>query len=174
MEGFITFEIVDLDAQDAQVNENEMPSISTNTKQKRKPRGKYEKSTELVRTRVISAAENGEDWVAVATANGVKKSTADKWVRKGTAVQKSRGGMVLSTIKMKGEHVDFLIDKLNENSLLTLNEMSNALQENFNLRVSLKTISRHLEGRMITLKGVHYQPIAANSLTNKRLMEVSL
>ncbi len=42
-------------------------------------RGKYERSTDAVRARVIAAADIGDDWVAVAAANGVKQSTAYNW-----------------------------------------------------------------------------------------------
>ena len=57
-------------------------------------RGKYDKSTETVRRRVIVAADAGDDWATIASANGVKSQTASSWVCKGTAVSKSRGGSV--------------------------------------------------------------------------------
>lgn len=149
-------------------NEQQLVDISGSEAVSKK-RGKYEKHSESVRARVIKAAENEEDWVAVATANGVHKSTADNWVRKGIATHKSRGGLKQSVVKIQTAHVEFLIDLLNENALRTLKEMAKALHEKFQLLVSLKTISRHLDGRMISLKMLHYQPVAANSVENKRL-----
>jgi transposase len=132
-------------------------------------RGKYEKSTDAVRARVIASAEVGEDWVSVAAANGVKQSTAYNWVRKGTPVQSKRGGVVQARVKLHQQHIEALIDMLNENPLLTLREMGENLQVHHGVLVSKPTIMRYLEGRMISLKQIHMQPVTANSIHNKVL-----
>jgi hypothetical protein len=47
-------------------------------------RCKYEKASETVRKRIIAEFDNNEDWLAVATANGVKKSAAYNWTKTGS------------------------------------------------------------------------------------------
>lgn len=132
-------------------------------------RGKYEKSTELIRSRVITAKDNEEDWVAVASANGIKTATAYNWVHKGTAERKPRGGIRQKCTKLCSEHVEAIIDWISDNPLLTLKSMASKLVEVFGVEVSTQTVARHLEYRMITLKSVHYQPEAANNDVNKKL-----
>ena len=112
--------------------------------------------------------ENGENWEAVASANGVNKRTAYGWIRKGTSEQKKRGGVVANRLKIKKEHEDFLINKLEENCQLTLKELSAKLLNQFGIAVTPQSIGNHLNGRLITVKKIHTQPEAANSIENKR------
>lgn len=90
-------------------------------------------------------------------------------MRKGTSLQLRRGGAVAKNQKIRQEHVEYLVDLLNVNSQFSLKELARKLLAEFNVSVSHQTIARHLEGRMISLKSVHYQPEAANNLTNKAL-----
>lgn len=130
-------------------------------------RGKYDKSSEVVRSRVIAAAESGEDWVAVAAANGVKKSTAYSWIRKGTPVQRLRGGTVPVCVKILEIHIEEMLQWLEDNPQLTLRELAVKLRLQFAVHVVPQTVARHLDGRLFTVKKVHFQPEAANNLHNK-------
>ncbi|XP_047135639.1 uncharacterized protein LOC124812732 isoform X2 [Hydra vulgaris] len=133
-------------------------------------RGKYEKSTPTVRRRVIAAAENGDDWISVAVANGVNQSTAYAWVKKGTWIQKHRDGRVQQRVKIEAHHEEALIHMLEENPQLTLKEMTAKLLADFAVNVASQTIAEDLNSRMLfSLKQIHLQPDAANSLTNKLL-----
>jgi transposase len=135
-------------------------------------RGKYETSSEAVRARVLAAADSGDDWVTVANANGVKKSTAYAWIRKGTSAQKSRGGVVQKCVKVEAVHIEALLDMLGDNPQLTLREMAARLQVEFALVVTPQTIALHLDGRMFSVKKVHFQAETANSLHNRCLRKV--
>lgn len=130
-------------------------------------RGHYAKSTERERLRIITAAENGENWGTVAQTLGIKKNTAYQWIRNGSAHQKPRGGIIIK--KLTNEHVEFLINNLNSNPLLTLKKMCQMLHEEFNFSVSVHTVARHLNGRLISLKTIHQQPLGTNSLSNKKI-----
>jgi transposase len=132
-------------------------------------RGQYDKATDVVRRRILTAADEGDDWRTMAAANGVKISTAYNWIKKGTSTVKSRGGRVESIVKIKNEHIEALLEKLNVNPLMSLKELCTILFVEFGVSVSRQTIARHLEGRMISMKCLHYQPEAQNSITNKAL-----
>jgi transposase len=132
-------------------------------------RGKYEKSSEVVRARIIAVSECGNDWSAVAAANGVRNHTAYNWVRNESSIQKPRGGKREGNGKINEMHVEAMVEMLNENPLLTLSELAGKLLQGHNVSVSRQTIARHLEGRLITLKNVHAQPEDANILRNRLL-----
>lgn len=130
-------------------------------------RGKYENYSDIVRARILSAAENEEDWQTIATANGVKISTASNWVRRNSVERKSRGGLRQQNVKIRHEHVQALVDWLSENPQMTLTELAAKLLDQFHVTVTAQTVARHLELRMISLKDVHFQPETGNSLANK-------
>ena len=55
-------------------------------------RSPYKKQAdESTRNRVIAAADAGEDWIAVAIANGVNPRTARNWILRDSASLKKRG-----------------------------------------------------------------------------------
>ena len=70
---------------------------------------------------------------------------------------------------MKEFYVDALLNWQGDNPQLTLKQLSEKLYENYNVQVSHQTIAKHLDGRMISFKSVHFQPEAANKDKNKAL-----
>lgn len=118
---------------------------------------------------MIAASDNDEDWESLASALGVKKATAYSWIKNGNVKQKPRGGQMSSKKKLTDERVEFLIDKLNDNPLLTLKQMTDELFREYGIHVSVHTVARQLNGRLISLKCVHKQPEGANTLVNKTL-----
>jgi len=130
-------------------------------------RGPYHRSNEDMRRRVIEAADRGEDWKVIAVANGVKEMTAYRWIRTGRVEKKARGGLQRNTKKLEEVHVEFLLEKLSENSLLTLREMAELLSETHHITVSTHTISRCLDCHLFTLKKVRYEPETMNTTANK-------
>ena len=44
-------------------------------------RGRYNRSDESAKKGIIESAEKQENWMAVATANGVKVETARRWIQ---------------------------------------------------------------------------------------------
>ena len=129
-------------------------------------RGKYAKSTETTRSRIVDA---GDDWSLVARANGVKQSTAYNWVSRGSSTLQKKGGAIPNRVKIGIQQEEALVLWLNENPLLTLRELVEKLKQRFDIVVSKQTVAAHLHGRMISLKSVHFQPEAANNLQNKAL-----
>ncbi|XP_036357329.1 uncharacterized protein LOC115209547 isoform X1 [Octopus sinensis] len=132
-------------------------------------RGPYKKSALETRKRVLSAAERGKDLKSIAATHGVKKTTAYNWVRRDRASHLRRGGVRDKVKKIEHEHIESLIERLNECPQLTLKNLCEHLLSKYGLIVSEQTIANHLDGRMISLKQVHLCPETVNNQKNKLL-----
>ena len=105
----------------------------------------------------------------MACALGVKLQTAYGWIKSGRTCKLPRGGPRETSQKVKEFHVIALLNWLGENPQLTLKQLCEKLYENYNVRISHQTVGKHLDGRLISLKSVHFQPETANSDMNKTL-----
>ena len=132
-------------------------------------RGQYQRATQEVRRRIIQAYENGNEQALIAEHNGVPRSTAENWIKRGRIENFNRGGARANVIKMTDEHINFILGELEQNCLLTLANMAQKIQLNFGVTLSEQTISRHLNGRHFTLKKFHPEPENMNSQQNKLL-----
>ena len=56
-----------------------------------------------------------------------------------------------------------------ENPSIALNALKERLLNDFEVRVSVSSIHNYLEGRLFTVKKVHYQTVEANNPRNKAL-----
>lgn len=114
------------------------------------------------RARVLRAAREGRDWLAVAQDLDINRNTAESWVKSDEEIPKPRGGnkrgLVTEEIK------EALINALEENSQITLK----ALKAQLNLDISVSTISRALHGMAFTVKKVHVEPSGMNNEINRR------
>ena len=88
-------------------------------------RGSYERSSLICRKRIIAATDRGNDWISIAEAHGVKKSTVPNWVRGGRAEQKKRGRKWVHVKKYVVFPYD--TDRLNDNLQLTLKILTDEL-----------------------------------------------
>lgn len=133
-------------------------------------RGKYAKIDIAARIRILNAYDLGGDWKTVAANNGINLETARSIVKRGTPTVKKRGGF--RHRKLLAEHEDFLLKKLAENASATLKSLQEALQYVFHLTVSITTIDKHLDSKLITVKKVSHYPETLNSMRNKELREI--
>ena len=69
--------------------------------------------------------------------------------------------------KVKEEHINYMIDTIENDPLLTLKELTDQLYSKFNLPLSKTTVSRHLDLQLYTLKGIRRVSETANSPANK-------
>ncbi|KAG6590688.1 Replication protein A 70 kDa DNA-binding subunit [Phytophthora cinnamomi] len=109
---------------------------------------------------MLRAARAGQDWLGVAANNDVNRRTAypciaaaqesDEWA---ASPRKPRGGR--RNAKIDDAHVDYLITLLDENCYLTLDEMVDALEARFSLKVSRQAVKHHIDGRTYTVKQTH-------------------
>ncbi|ETK74014.1 hypothetical protein L915_19122 [Phytophthora nicotianae] len=124
--------------------------------------------------RVLRAARDGQDWQDVAVKNDVKLRTAYRWVNTaqandtwGVTPCRPRGGR--RNIKITDHHVDYLLCLLDEICYLTLDEMVDALEVRFNVKVSRQTVKHHIDDRMYTMKQTHRDNNYRNLPHNKVL-----
>ncbi|MEL7523457.1 MAG: transposase, partial [Cyanobacteria bacterium J06553_1] len=136
-------------------------------------RGKYANIRAEDRTRLISAFEDGRDWRELAEVLDIKRQTAQsiirKFMRTGEREIRPRGGA--QATKMDQEMIAALVRYVEEKTTYTLEEMRIRLQQEFpnKPRVCCQTISRALDGRLISLKDLRTIPAAWNSEDSKTM-----
>ena len=135
----------------------------------RQRRGKYTKVLNECHERILTEAINGGAWKLIAAANGVKYKTAHDWIRKGSVPRKQRGGK--RHCKLAGEDVNEILGWLESNSQLTLKAICERLRQERNINVSHQTVSKCLDGHLITYKQVQNVPDGRNTPENKRLRQ---
>ena len=116
------------------------------------------------RAQLVAIFEADGDWRSKAEELGVPTSTAYRWVREG---DKADGRGRRKYNKVEPVHVDFMIEKIEENPRVTLGQIVDALYQRFSLRVTKPTISRHLDAKAYTLKSVRFEPERSNAPDNK-------
>lgn len=131
----------------------------------------YNSYSQDVRLRVLKAAQDGDNWKAVALHNGVTEKTAYGWARAAatanewSGAQKPRGG---SPKKIKPEHIEMLCEELSTNCNLTLQEMVKMIEQRFNVVVHRETVRRALDACSYTLKRTHRDVDYRNTPANKQ------
>ena len=122
------------------------------------PRRNHQLSDED-RRRLVESFEQNEDFLVVADTLRVHRCTAYSVIRR----FQETGQVARSQVaggrppKLDNESLDFLVMLIENNPCITLREMNNTLREIFPQKpnVSPSTVSRALEGELITLKQAH-------------------
>ncbi|MPC39808.1 hypothetical protein E2C01_033357 [Portunus trituberculatus] len=112
-------------------------------------RGHYIKNTPTceAKKRVLAAAENHDNWKAVALANGIATSTAYGWIRRSQDPLKKCGGS--RHRKVYPEHIEKMIGYVEEDPYITLKEIRAMFSLETGITVvSTNTIHNYLEGQM--------------------------
>lgn len=111
------------------------------------------------RRRIVQCFENGEDFVALAATLNVKRTTAYSIVRRFQATghvarAPPSGGR---QPKLDQESIDFLCLLVDANPCITLKELNATLRDIFPRKpqVTTMSVSRALQGQLITLKQAH-------------------
>lgn len=118
-----------------------------------------------VKKQICALYNNDGDWRALANTLGVKTSTAYRWVKNQTENEKPRGGKRRTKI---GDHHRIIIEQyVEENSRITLKQLTEKLLQDHQIVVSKECVRKHLDGLMFTLKDVRREPERANSVENK-------
>ncbi|KAK1943273.1 hypothetical protein P3T76_004669 [Phytophthora citrophthora] len=131
--------------------------------------------------RVLSAACKDDDWQDVAVKNGVKLRSAYRWVSAARESdvwdeppRKQRGGA--RNKKVETDHVDYLLRLIDDNCYLTLDEMVDAIEPRFDVKVSCQTIKEYVDGRMYTMKQIqrdnNYRNLPRNKTLRHRLTDL--
>lgn len=132
-------------------------------------RVRYNHYSDEVRQRVRQAFEEEEDWLNIATLLGVKRPTVYRWV------DAWEGGLDVPrrnrTRKraLNEAQIDELVSWVENDSTVTLSALQMRISAEFAKEVSLTTVARYLDGRLLTLKKLHPFSETMNSSENKRL-----
>lgn len=119
---------------------------------------------EKAKDKICTLYNNEGDWRALADTMGIPKSTAYRWV-KNQNNEAARGGR--RRVKIEEVHRRFMCEQIEQNPKLTLKEMKEKLQVDFDLSVSVECIRNHLDGLLYTLKNIRHEPERANIDSNK-------
>jgi transposase len=129
-------------------------------------RGPYQKTSTVIRQRVLSAWENGEDPYAVGIANGMKRRTICDLINRGTPELKQRGGK--TPVKITEVMKRFLEGVIEEAPDKTLEEMSGELEQRFHVHVTAQAIGHVLDGLAYSVKKMRVEPQTMNNIENKQ------
>lgn len=128
-------------------------------------RKKYNTYSETDRERIVACANRGEDWVSLAGTLNVNYKTAYGWISSGRELPHKKGGKKPKLLQ--NEQVDIIMGWLEENCTLTLKQIKDKINNEFQIEIGTTAIGNYLEGRLFTLKQVHKQPVNMNSHENK-------
>ena len=119
------------------------------------------------RERLVRAFEEpNQDYLLVADTLGVNRSTArgtvTRFVRESRVRKRQRGGR--HNIKVNEEMRQCLEEILNENPMLTLEAINASLRERLpdHAAIPVRTVAKHLDGMLYTLKLAHRVPADRN------------
>ena len=123
------------------------------------PRG-YKRGSAADNQRIIDKYEAGEDFLAIATELGMKRTTAYGIVRRHQQWQAARDSGQVNEPQTPGrsklldqESIDFLVMLVEANPTITVKELNTSLREVFTGKphVSDSTIVRLLDGELFTV-----------------------
>ena len=130
-------------------------------------RGPYARASAADRARIVQCADDGGDWKQLCATLQVNPKTAYVWVKAGAEERRPTAGGRRKALTE--EQVDALCLMVEEDPSITLNALKERLLNDFEVRVSVSSIHNYLEGRLFTVKKVHYQMVEANNPRNKAL-----
>lgn len=122
-------------------------------------RGKYKKIETVIKERLIQAYENGSDWKEAAETLKIKESTARSIILRycdGESVEDRRGGRRTEAVKLTEDVIARIVAMVEAKPDITLKAIQEKLAASTTpVLISITTISRGLEGRLITMKKLH-------------------
>lgn len=123
------------------------------------------KDADNLKKQICALYNNNQDWRALAKSVGVAKSTAYRWVKNQTDIEKKRGGK--RRTKIFAEHRISMEQYIEENPRITLKQITEKLRNDHEITVSKECVRKHLDGLMFTMKNIRKEPERANSEANK-------
>ena len=133
------------------------------------PRGSYTKVSAADRARIVECADGGGDWKTLCANLWVNPKTAHGWIK---SAQEWRPHTGSRRKTLAEEQVDAICGMIEEDQGITLKALKGRILADFQLNVAISTIHNYLEGRLLTLKKVHYIAADANNARNKAALRV--
>ncbi|KAE9001726.1 hypothetical protein PR002_g17834 [Phytophthora rubi] len=122
------------------------------------------------RRRILDAYNTGGDWRAVVQHNDFPRTRAHYLVNAGRVENLPCGGSC--SAKVASEIKEALEGYLNECCSYTLKTMNALVMDEFQVNLSVSTISRHLLDMIYTVKQTRIEPATCNSDVNKEKRKV--
>lgn len=132
-------------------------------------RRKYNRIGVETRERIIGAFVRGENWRLVAQMNGVNCKTAYKWLHVDNITYEAQARRGHRMKILSESQIDTILEWISEVPTLTLGRLKVRVKDVFGKEVSITTISRYLDGRLITVKKLCHIPVSMQSDDNKEL-----
>ena len=134
------------------------------------PRGSYAKVSAADWACIVECAYGSGDWKALCANLRVNPKTAHRWVKSGA--QEWRPHADGRRKALTEEQVDAICRMIEEDEGITLKALKESILVDFQLNVAISTIHNYLEGRLLTLKKMHYIVADANNARNKTALRV--
>ena len=128
------------------------------------PRGPYAKVSAADRVRIAECADGRGDWKTLCTNLPVNPKTAYTWVESGAQERRPAAGGRRKALSE--EQVDAVCRMIEKDPAITLKAIKERILVDFQLNVVISIIHNYLEGRLLTLKKVHYIVADANNAEN--------
>lgn len=135
-------------------------------------RGQYSKVTTEMKQRLIEAFEAGDDYHIAARTLGIKLQTARSILlrhREGRPIEDQRGGRREESVRVTSSVVQRLVNMVEQKPDLTLKVMSERLDREAGIKISMSSVARALDGELISMKKLQDCPAKRNSVRAKRL-----
>ena len=130
------------------------------------PRGPYARISTELKERLIASWEDGGDYLDAANVPNIKPSTARSIImrhQRGESLDDKHGGRRETRVKVTEDVINIIIDIIERHPDFTLRQVKEQLRE----PLSVTSISRGLDCRLITMKKLEDCPTQRNSLRVK-------
>lgn len=136
-------------------------------------RGSYQKVSSVDRQRLVSCFEQDEDWLTLAETLNIRRQTARsiilRFKESGNVQPLPKGGA--KNIKVTDEIKHCALQYISQNSQATLAQIQRHLQQQCGMTLHIATISRMLDGELISLKLARVIPNGWNSESTKQMRQ---
>ena len=122
------------------------------------------------RARIVECADGGGDWKALCANLRVNPKTSHGCVKSGARERRPHAGGRRKALTE--EQMDAICGMIEEDQGITLKVLKERIFADFQLNVAISTIHNYLEGRLLSLKMVHYIAADADNARNKAALRV--
>ena len=142
------------------------------------PKRKNNTYSHSKRVRIVTAWKDEKNWKVVAENCGVKESAAHKWIQKYRELQmdeelsdepdfpKNKPSTGREPILPKNDQ-EKIVEFIEEDPEITVEDLKEKIRQSFGVTVSTTTRWRYIEGQLINVKKIHYEPVTMNNLQNR-------
>ena len=106
------------------------------------------------RQRLIEAHEQGEDYVVIAHALGLKRDTAYRIIKRGANEKSKRGGIRAGAVKVTTEIKNSVVKMVEKDACITLVKIAKNIHNEHGVQLSRTTINQVLSNELFSMKKI--------------------